>query len=203
MKQQKYYVVWQGRIPGIYESWPACKEQIDGFADAKYKSFLTREDAAIAFNQSYTRRGRAADTAVPRTDMPLQDAYCVDAACSGNPGIMEYRCVKYDSREIIFRSKKYPYGTNNIGEFLAVVHCLARLQKEGLTNPIYTDSANALSWVRQKRCKTKLERVPEAKELFEVIAKAEKWLRENSFRNELLKWDTVRWGEIPADFGRK
>ena len=94
-------------------------------------------------------------------------------------------------------------GTNNIGEFLAIVHGLALLKKKGFDMPIYSDSANAISWVRQKKCKTKLPRNEETEELFTVIERAEKWLRENTYTTRILKWETKVWGEIPADFGRK
>jgi ribonuclease HI len=35
------------------------------------------------------------------------------------------------------------------------------------------------------------------------MERAEKWLLSNEFSNEILKWETKAWGEIPADFGRK
>ncbi len=94
-------------------------------------------------------------------------------------------------------------GTNNIGEFLAIVHGLALLKKKGFDMPIYSDSANAISWVRQKKCKTKLPRTPETEELFLLIERAEKWLQGNTYTTPILKWETKEWGEIPADFGRK
>ena len=99
-----------------------------------------------------------------------------------------------------FRSMK---STNNIGEFLAIVHGLALLKKKGFDMPIYSDSANAISWVRQKKCKTKLPRTPETEELFLLIERAEKWLQGNTYTTPILKWETKEWGEIPADFGRK
>lgn len=77
-------------------------------------------------------------------------------------------------------------GTNNIGEFLAIVHGLALLKQKGFDMPIYSDSVNAISWVRQKKCKTKLPRNEETKELFKVIERAEKWLRENTYTTRIL-----------------
>ncbi|MGB0789138.1 MAG: ribonuclease H, partial [Marinirhabdus sp.] len=41
------------------------------------------------------------------------------------------------------------------------------------------------------------------KPLFELIARAEKWLRTNTYTTKVVKWETRAWGEIPADFGRK
>jgi ribonuclease HI len=69
--------------------------------------------------------------------------------------------------------------------------------------PIYSDSANAISWIKQKKCKTKLPRTAETEELFQIIERAENWLKNNKFSNRIIKWETKEWGEIPADFGRK
>jgi len=69
--------------------------------------------------------------------------------------------------------------------------------------PVYSDSRNAILWVKNRKCKTLLKPVPANAPLFELIARAEKWLHENTYANPVLKWDTAEWGEIPADFGRK
>ncbi|MBR3915966.1 MAG: ribonuclease H, partial [Bacteroidaceae bacterium] len=132
----------------------------------------------------------------------IPNALAVDAACSGNPGKMEYRGVYVGTGEEIFHFGPM-YGTNNIGEFLAIVHGLALMKQKGIELPIYSDSRNALLWVKQKQCKTKLPRNSKSEELFGYIERAEKWLKENTYTTTLLKWETDRWGEIPADFGRK
>ena len=132
----------------------------------------------------------------------IENSLAVDAACSGNPGQMEYRGVHVASRQQVFHFGPV-YGTNNIGEFLALVHGLALLKQKGIEMPIYSDSRNAISWVRQKQCKTKLPREPRTEALFLLIERAEKWLRENTYTTPILKWETELWGEIPADFGRK
>ena len=46
-QRAKFYVVWQGREAGIYESWAACEAQVKGVA-AKYKGFATRTEAEKA-----------------------------------------------------------------------------------------------------------------------------------------------------------
>lgn len=143
----------------------------------------------------------------PGTDAPLptavaENSLAVDAACSGNPGAMEYRGVHVASRQEIFHFGPM-YGTNNIGEFLAIVHGLALLKQKGFDMPIYSDSVNAINWIKQKKCKTKLPRDAKTEELFRLIERAEKWLRENTYTTRILKWETKQWGEIPADFGRK
>lgn len=134
---------------------------------------------------------------------PLLPALAVDAACSGNPGVMEFRGVIADTGTEVFHRGPYPQGTNNIGEFLALVLGLAYIKQNNLPWNIYTDSVTALAWLRQRKCKTKLPRTPENELLFQTVAKAEAWLRANTYTTRIYKWDTEKWGEIPADFGRK
>ena len=129
-------------------------------------------------------------------------AIAVDAACSGNPGQMEYRGVYLKTGEEIFHYGPV-FGTNNIGEFLAIVHGLALLQQRGYTIPIYSDSVNAMLWVKRKQCRTTLPLNDKTQALHEHIRRAEAWLRTHSYTNDLRKWETEKWGEIPADFGRK
>ena len=133
-----------------------------------------------------------------------QISICVDAACSGNPGTMEYQGVETNTKHRIFHQGPFKDATNNIGEFLALVHGLGYLKKHGHNSvPIFTDSVTAMAWVRDKKAKTKLERTPDNAVLFDLIARAENWLKTNTYKNPFLKWDTEKWGEIPADFGRK
>lgn len=209
MKKQKYYVVWAGVTPGIYTSWTDCQLQTKGYEGAKYKSFESREEAEKAFASSpYAYIGKNTAKEKPAlTDAPLpaaivENSLAVDAACSGNPGAMEYRGVHVASRQQVFHFGPM-YGTNNIGEFLAIVHGLALLKQKGIEMPIYSDSVNAINWVRQKKCKTKLPRNARSEALFLLIERAEKWLRENTYTTPILKWETKLWGEVPADFGRK
>ena len=142
------------------------------------------------------------DTVLPLPMEVEADAIAVDAACSGNPGPMEYRGVDLRTGQELFHFGPIQ-GTNNIGEFLAIVHALALQKIEGATRTIYSDSRTAIIWVSKKHCKTTLPGTPENAYLYNVIARAEQWLRMNSYPNKLLKWETERWGEVPADFGRK
>lgn len=222
MGKQKYYVVWHGVEPGIYSSWTDCKLQINGFEGAVYKSFDSRAEAEEAYASSpylYIKKKRTdngapankslqdvpherRDTVLPLPAAVQAEALAVDAACSGNPGPMEYRAVYLRTGEQIFHLGPV-HGTNNIGEFLAIVHALALLKQKNLPMPVYSDSRNAISWVKQKKCKTKLARDARTEELFRLIERAENWLRTNTYTTPVLKWETGQWGEIPADFGRK
>ena len=211
MAQQKFYVVWIGVNPGVYDSWEACKQQVEGWKGAVYKSFDTRQEAEEAINlppenfiekKSAGHKGGRKKSEKPIPPEVIRQALAVDAACSGNPGQMEYRGVYLGDMEEKFHFGPI-LGTNNIGEFLAIVYALALYKSRGLDWPLYSDSRNAIDWVQKKQCRTKLERTPQTEAVFERIESAERWLRENSFRNRIIKWDTKKWGEIPADFGRK
>ncbi len=205
MPDKKFYVVWKGLSTGIFDGWQRCAEAVIGFPGAEFLAVTTLAEARTAFQfpnrQAYqaTRRAQTFHAVPP----PIAESYCVDAACSGNPGILEYRCVHTTSKKELFYQGPFENGTNNIGEFLAIVHALALLKKKGLTSPIYTDSEIALRWVKEKKCKTRLKQDEKNARLFDLIRRAENWLQENTFENPLLKWDTEHWGQIPADFGRK
>ena len=143
------------------------------------------------------------DTVLPLPMAVTADAWAVDAACSGNPGPMEYQAIDLQTGYQVFHFGSVR-GTNNIGEFLAIVHALALMQQRGLTDKtIYSDSYNAILWVQKRQCKTKLERTPQTEQLFQIIQRAERWLQTHEWRNPIVKWDTRQWGEVPADFGRK
>ena len=215
MTKEKYYTVWKGVNPGVYDSWTDCQLQIKSFKGALYKSFNTREEAEHAFASpahEFIGTEKSVSTKVVSTkkkisNSPLPETFgfdclAVDAACSGNPGAMEYRGVYIRTGEQIFHYGPV-YGTNNIGEFLAIVHGLALIKQKGLDMPIYSDSRNAMLWVKQKKCKTTLTRNSKTEELFNMIERAENWLKNNEYSTPIYKWETEEWGEIPADFGRK
>ena len=132
----------------------------------------------------------------------IKQALCVDAACSGNPGPMEYRGVHIPSGKEVFRFGPIQ-GTNNIGELLAIVHALALMQQKNISMPIYSDSVSGMAWVRNRKAKTTLSRTAQTEQALDLVARAENWLRTNQVQVPILKWDTENWGEIPADFGRK
>ena len=222
MGKKKFYVVWHGVSPGIYTSWTDCKLQINGFEGAIYKSFDTQEEAERAYNTSpylvqhpvILRDQNEIETQLPvlaeqrhpcapvlPPEVPAE-ALAVDAACSGNPGPMEYRGVYLRTGETVFHFGPV-YGTNNIGEFLAIVHALALMEQKNIRMPVFSDSRNAIGWVKQKRCKTKLARNPRTEALYQMIERAETWLKTHKTDIPILKWETERWGEVPADFGRK
>ncbi len=205
MPGKKFYVVWKGRRNGVFSSWAECEAQTKGFAGAEYKAFATRAEAERALASSYAKyAGKPSSTqrwlfAVAK---PIIPSISVDAACSGSPGPLEFRGVETETSRQLFKEGPLADGTNNVGEFLAIVEAMKWLEAHEQDWPIYSDSANAIGWVKAKKCNTKLTRLPSNRKLFERIAEAEKWLRLLKVRM-VLKWDTRAWGENPADFGRK
>ncbi|RME73582.1 MAG: ribonuclease H [Chloroflexi bacterium] len=203
MARQKYYVVWKGREPGIYTTWDECSAQVNGFPGAQYKAFDRLNEARAAFEagRDAWKQGRL------RFDLPpevIADSVSVDAACDGSPGRLEYRGVYTATGEELFRVGPLPLGTNNLGEFLAIVHALAWLKQQGRGDlPVYSDSRTARQWVRQKRVRSRLPRTEETEPVWSLVDRALEWLAQNEVTNPLLDWDTERWGEIRADFGRK
>lgn len=206
--KQKYYTVWEGRETGVFDDWESCKKQVQGHEHAKFMSFPSKDMANEAYRSNYwdyvnkEKKDSVKKTLASGSNF-IRESIAVDAACSGNPGKMEYRGVYVATGQQIFHVGPMEDGTNNIGEFLAIVHALALLKKENSALPVYSDSVNAMLWVKNKKCRTKLEKTPANAPVFDLITRAEKWLSENTYTTQIIKWETKEWGEIPADFGRK
>jgi len=208
MGKQKFYVVWVGKTPGVYRQWKECEEQIRGVDGAVYKSFADEQLALKAFNDDYKKYigksfGRLSEAEKEKFGRPIGDSISVDAACSGNPGIMEYRGVDTLSGAELFRRGPFPDATVNVGEYLAIVHGLAYLAQRNFDFPVYSDSLTAIKWVRDKHPRTRLQQKASNEKVFELLDRATRWLKENEYPNRVIKWETAAWGEIPADFGRK
>lgn len=210
--KKKFYVVWSGVEPGVYDNWGDCKAQVHQVEGAKYKSFETEAEARAAFQEGYAayyRNHPSAASGIPlrilneQDPHPILESLSVDAACNMTTGQMEYRGVHTGTREVWFHKGPFPKASNNIGEFLALVHGLALCKQRNLDIPIYTDSITALAWVRHKKHKSIVLPTEENAYLFDLLVRAEKWLNENTYPNPIYKWNTPLWGEIPADFGRK
>jgi len=210
-KKQKYYVVWFGNPAGVYDSWKKCQQAIKGISGAQYMSFETLKQAKIAYNKEYKdykgtkKAGKKTLSASQKAKYGEPNLYsiAVDAASSGNPGKMEYRGVDTQTKRQLFHQGPFAQGTNNVGEFLALVHGIAFLKKQNSDRILYTDSRIAMGWVKKKKCNTKLKKTNRNKQVFDLVARAEQWLKTNTYATTVVKWETKAWGEIPADFGRK
>lgn len=220
MAKQKCYVVWAGRKPGIYTSWADCQAQISGYTDAKYKSFESRGAAEQAYKEGWKAHwGKGSSSSASgksssgtryksKIQPPMEqeidyNSISVDVGTRGNPGPVEYKGVDTKTGAILFSYGPVAKGTNNLGEFLAIVHGLAYLKQQGSNKTIYSDSVNALKWLREKKVSSTLVRDESTREIWTLVDRAEQWLRNNTYSNKVLKWDTKSWGEIKADYGRK
>jgi ribonuclease HI len=205
--KKKFYVVWVGAKPGIYQTWDECQKQVIGFKDSKYKSYPTKIEAEKAFLEPFQKniyQAKNTETARKTTaSYPKGEYLCVDAAWNTVSGDAEYRGVMMPRKQEVFQKGPYLDGTNNIVEFLGIVHGLAWCKQNNYLFPIYSDSKTAISWIKKKKANTKLEQTSRNKPLFELLERAENWIKNNTWTNEILKWETDVWGEIPADFGRK
>ena len=207
----KFYTVWRGRKTGVFDSWDDCKAQVGGFEGALYKSFDSRAEATRAFadpahahiGQNKKPASAVSPLKAAIVGQPITDSVVVDAAWNTASGDMEYQGIYLPTKQKLFAMGPYSDGTNNIGEFLAIVHALAMLHQRGSALPVYSDSKTAIGWVKKKKANTKLEETPRNAVLFELLARAETWLLNNVYANKVLKWETEYWGENPADFGRK
>lgn len=197
MAKTKFYVVWKGRKPGIYNTWPECQKQVKGYPGARFKSFPAKEEAEQAFH------GEAKSISNTNSESYIEESLSVDVGSRGNPGPVEYKGVYTKTGEIVFEHAGFPKGTNNMGEFLAVVHALQYLKEKNSSIPIYSDSMTALKWVKDKKIKSTLIRDKNTEPIWNAVDRAETWLQENSWNNPLMKWETKQWGEIKADYGRK
>jgi len=209
--KKKYYTVWKGHHTGVFETWYECKAQIKDFQGAQYKSFATFEASKKALKGNYKDyvgktskfKSELSEVQLKKIGKPNYNSISVDAAVSGNPGEMEYRGVNTKTKKELFKQGPFPEGTNNIGEFLALVHGLAVLKNKNSDLIIYTDSKTAMSWVKKKTCNTKLQPNDKNKPVLDLVERALIWLKNNSYSTVIVKWETKAWGEIPADFGRK
>lgn len=229
MAKSKYYVVWEGRQPGVYTTWAECQAQTNGFPQAKFKSYESEAEAkaalAAGWKKAFGAAAKAASSGAARASarpggtrtsgsagggapggLPPEvdlDSLSVDVGCSGNPGIVEYKGVSTRTGEVVFQHPPIRKGTNNMGEFLAIVHGLAYLKQKGSSMTIYSDSRTAISWVRKKTVASTLVRDASTQEIWAMVDRAEAWLRSNTYPNKIIKWETQLWGEIKADYGRK
>jgi ribonuclease HI len=224
MAKSKYYVVWVGRTPGVYTTWAECQDQINKFDEAKFKSYESRAEAEEAYRAGWKKhwgqgktagsakssggggassKSRSSAASSGTIEAIDYDSISVDVGTSGNPGPVEYKGVDTQTGEVIFAKGPIRKGTNNLGEFLAIVHGLAYLKQRGSSKTVYSDSVNAIKWVKQRAVSSTLPRDESTKEIWELVDRAVHWLKTNRYDNKVMKWQTKEWGEIKADYGRK
>ncbi len=204
---KKKYVVWVGRKIGIYDTWEECQAQVNGYKDSRYMKFSSQEAAEAAFREGpdnyWGSKKATVSTSIKYPDEVQKNSIAVDVGCRGAHGPMEFRGIDLIDNKMIFEYGPYDVGTSNIGEFLAIIEGLKYIAKTGKHSIIYSDSKVAIGWVRKKECNTTLEDNDKTMEIHAMIDSGLNWLRNNKYSCKIVKWNTAKWGEIPADYGRK
>jgi ribonuclease HI len=146
-KKKQYYIVIQGRQPGLYDRWfgeEGAKEQVDGLVDAVYKGFYTLQEAAEWLHELHaeTMPGLAPDLVELLELRPEQPQYegpsalleagkiliYTDGGALDNPGPGGYGVVlryKGHRKEL---SGGFRRTTNNRMELLACIEGLQALR---------------------------------------------------------------------------
>lgn len=139
----------------------------------------------------------------------------VDASVTGgNPGWGEYRGTDLSTGEVLFH---HVVGmcTNNVCEFIALCHGLVYAMENNYQR-VYSDSQVARSWVKSRKCNTNSLDNPKTRKSIQWAGKAvmkicniymsgnrDSFIANGKVQVNIRKWDTIHWGQIPADFGRK
>lgn len=218
MAKGKFYVVWVGKKTGVFTTWAECQAHVSGVKDAKFKSYESKLAADTAFKDGWQKHWGSGKAAAPaqsgsgvKQTVMLEaatasidyDSISVDVGTRGNPGPVEYKGVDTQTGDILFYVGPIQNGTNNLGEFIAIVHALRYLKEKGSKQTVYTDSRTALSWLRNKKVASTLKRDASTAKIWELTDDAVRWIQTNTYPNQVVKWNTEEWGEIKADFGRK
>lgn len=122
------------------------------------------------------------------------DAWCKNGSGGGQGG---YRGIDLESKKILFEVK-LTRTTNNLAEYLAISSAIKWIEIKGIKNmTIWSDSLTAIAWNRNGKYKTTMDlsKHPELKLRLDICTTYK-------YQN-IKKWETKKWGEIPADFGRK
>src|ERR1035437_1509339 len=110
MKKNKFYVVWNGRVPGIYYNWPSASKQVHRFPNGHYKSFITYEEAKSAFANRKPFKGGSYSHAKMKPvykrpaepSVYYENSICVDGAWSPSTLDIEYRAVLLPTKQELF-----------------------------------------------------------------------------------------------------
>ena len=90
MAAKKYYAVLKGMKTGIFETWDACKESVDGYPGAQYKSFKTLDEARVYLGEEVE-----VTTVVKNSKAPLGNEKREDALVAYVDGSYEHSVQTY------------------------------------------------------------------------------------------------------------
>lgn len=57
MAKKQAYVVWHGRIPGVYLTWAECEAQVSGYPGAEFKGFTNADEARRSWEHGHKPAG--------------------------------------------------------------------------------------------------------------------------------------------------
>ncbi len=193
--KKKYYAVRKGRQPGIYQDWDTCKEQVDGFAGAQYKSFSTSEDAKryLAGENSVSTPPRPRVSHEPSSSADVRPGHVViyaDGACSGNPGRGGYGTVVLQGDQRKEFSAGFRRTTNNRMEILGCIVGLESVEKPSDVT-LYSDSRYVVDAITKSWAETWRSRGWNRKVDNELVPalNADLWAR----LLDLCSWHRVRF----------
>jgi len=160
MASKKYYAIAVGRQPGIYELWPLAKAQVEGFAGAVYKGFLSRAEAEAWLAHPPTRRSAAATRGAHSPTLsppaPEKTAACrggvtiyTDGGARYNPGPGGYGVVILEQDERRELSAGYRLTTNNRMELMGCIVALRSLKDRHLPVALYSDSSYVVNGINK------------------------------------------------------
>lgn len=156
MAKKTHYVVWSGREPGIYTSWPEAEAQVKGYKGALYKGFYSLSEAQDALSSSPS--SAPVRSAEPQSDRLEGTGYAYsehslaiycDGACEPNPGPAGTGLALY--RFGVLEELRYGLyterGTNNTAELNGLYRALLIAEASSQPSVIYCDSQYAINSV--------------------------------------------------------
>ncbi|WJM54471.1 ribonuclease H family protein [Pseudomonas asiatica] len=168
---RKWYVVWAGRCPGIYQNWASCQSQTDGFPGARFKSFTSQAEAEAAFGANSAASTSARQATTRATTTPIKSVLTtqsklqirkveadvkifVDGACNPNPGEAGSGAAVYEHGVLtsLWYGRYQPQGTNNTAELAALHYGLVlagEATKKGHSAAVFADSSYAINCITQ------------------------------------------------------
>ena len=170
---KKFYVVWNGRTPGIYTDWSACSKQVDKFPGAKYKSFSSKSEAEAAYSGTASilhkpmpggsasgskvkRKSNGAGVKTYTSDevmaMEKHTKIFTDGGCEPNPGEAGSGLAVYRDNELseLWYGLYSPMGTNNTAELNALHQAMLMAKDEAEASvAIFCDSKYSIQCVTE------------------------------------------------------
>lgn len=154
MASKKYYAIASGRIPGIYDTWPAAQAQVTGYPGARFKGFSTRAEAEAWIQNpacSYSPEKPLAKAPRPSSSgtSPKSGEVTIytDGGARYNPGPGGYGIVQIYNGERKELSGGYQLTTNNRMELMGCIVALRELEHRDKPVTLYSDSSYVVNGI--------------------------------------------------------